>query len=352
MYTGGAAGIQLVMATFFAAIPLIAAAIGHFLGLHITWLMLGLSAAVFCWQLQEFARQVQFTNARVGEVLRLDIVSYGGQALIIATLWANDALTGPAALFVLAGTSLASAIYGFSRIEMGSLWRTLRPAMRSNWRFGKWLLADNMGQWLSLFIYPVAVAVLVSATAAGALRTAQNVVQPMYILVNAFQSLMLPRVSRAYAEGGQHAMFRLLAPATVVVFVMLFAYAGLVGLFGKQILGALYGHAYDEYAGLIWYCGLGYLFWHLTSAAALALMVQGRTRSIFISRMVVVPFTLTAGMWITWQYGLYGAAFASCVLASAAILGMQYAFLLHGERRGRGTSRSDTSLAATGGNSR
>jgi O-antigen/teichoic acid export membrane protein len=147
-------------------------------------------------------------------------------------------------------------------------------------------------------------------------------------------------------------MIRLLAPATVVVFAILFTYAALVGLFGRQILGMLYGSAYNEYAGLIWYVGLSYLFVHLTQAAALALMVQGRTRSIFISRMVVVPFTLTVGMWITWQYGLYGAAFASCVLASGAILGMQYAFLLHGERRGRGTSRSDTSLAATGGNSR
>jgi O-antigen/teichoic acid export membrane protein len=144
-------------------------------------------------------------------------------------------------------------------------------------------------------------------------------------------------------------MFRLLAPATVAVFALLFAYAALVGVAGKQLLGLLYGGAYDQYAPLIWYVGLGYLFVHLTQAAALALMVQGRTRSIFISRVVVVPFTLTAGMWITWQCGLYGAAFASCVLASGAILAMQYALLIGRERRGRGTSRSDTSLVPTGG---
>lgn len=349
VYTGGAAGMQLLMAVTFAAMPLAGAAVAYFMGLHVTWLLFGLSAAVFCWQLQEFARQVQFTNGRIGEVLKLDVVSYGGQAAIVAALWYAGLLDGPSALFVLAGTSLVSALYGLHRIGLESLWRTLRPAMRSNWRFGKWLLADNLGQWLAIHIYPIAVAALVSAVAAGAFRTAQNVVQPMYILINAFQSLMLPRVSRAHAEGGRQEMFRLLAPATAVVFLMLFTYAALVGLFGKQILGALYGHAYDDYAGLIWYVGLGYLFVHLTQAAALALMVQGRTRSIFISRMVVVPFTLTAGMWITWQFGLYGAAFASCALASGAILGLQYAFLLHGERRGRGTSRSDTSLAATGG---
>jgi O-antigen/teichoic acid export membrane protein len=269
--------------------------------------------------------------------------------VLIGALWWAGVLDGPIALFVLAGTSLASAVYGFYRIRIGSLWRTLQPVWRSNWRFGKWLLADNLGQWLAIHIYPVFVAALVSAAAAGAFRTAQNVVQPMYIMVTAFQSLMLPRVSRAYAEGGRDAMFRLLAPATAVVFVMLFAYAGLVGIYGKQILGMVYGHAYDDYAALIWYCGLGYLFVHLTQACALALMVQGQTRSIFISRMVAVPFTLTAGMWITRHFGLYGAAFASCVLASGAILAVQYAFLFR-ERRGRGTSRSDTSLAVTGGN--
>ena len=175
----------------------------------------------------------------------------------------------------------------------------------------------------------------------------------MYIIINAFQSLMLPRAARAYAEGGRHAMFRLLAPATVVVFAMLFTYAALVGIIGKQLLGVLYGHAYDDYAGLIWYVRARLPV--RAPDAGCRTGADGRRAAhvrYFISRMVVVPFTLTAGMWITWQFGLYGAAFASCVLASGAILGMQYAFLLHGERRGRGTSESDTSLAATGGNSR
>jgi len=333
VYTGGAAGMQLLMATVFAGIPLAGAVVAYLMGLHATWLLLGLSAAVFCWQLQEFVRQVQFTNGRIGEVLRLDVISYGGQAAIIAALWYLHLLDGPRALFVLAGTSLASALYGFSRIELASLWHTLRPAMRSNWRFGKWLLADSMGQWLAIFIYPVAVAAMVSATAAGAFRTVLNVVQPMYIVVNAYQSLITPRVSRAYATGGKRAMFRLLAPSATVVFVLLFAYTAVVGAFGRQILHALYGGSYDDYAGLVWYVGLGYLLYHLSQAAALALMVQGQTRSIFISRIVVVPFTLTVGMWITWHFGLYGAAFASTVLAGSAILGMQYAFLLRGDRR-------------------
>jgi O-antigen/teichoic acid export membrane protein len=157
-------------------------------------------------------------------------------------------------------------------------------------------------------------------------------VQPMYIVVNAYQSLITPHVSRAYATGGRRAMFRLLAPSSMVVFGLLFAYAALVGVFGRQILHLLYGGSYDHFAGLVWYVGLGYLLYHLTQAAALALMVQGQTRSIFISRMIVVPFTLTIGMWITWHFGLYGAVIASAVLAPGAILAMQYAFLLRGNR--------------------
>lgn len=335
IYTGGAAAMQLLMATFFACLPLIAAVAGYFLGLHITWLMLGLSAAVFGWQLQEFVRQVQFTNGRIGEVLRVDVISYGGQALIVGVLWDDGILTGPTALGVLAATSLVSALYGFTRIDMRSLWSSLRPAMRSNWRFGRWLLADNLGQWLGVFIYPVAVAAIVSASAAAAFRTVLNVVQPMYIVVNAFQSFITPRVSRAYATGGTRAMYGLLAPTTIVVFGLLFAYAALVGIFGRQILHLLYGGAYDGYASLVWYVGLGYLLYHLTQAAALALMVQGQTRSIFISRIVVVPFTLTIGMWITWHFGLYGATLSSSVLAAGAILAVQYAFLLRRNRRAK-----------------
>ena len=332
VYTGGAAAMQLLMASFFAGLPLIAGLVSLFTDLHIGYLMLALSLAVFGWQLQEFVRQVQFTNGRIGEVLKLDMISYGGQALIIAVLWDDGVLTGPTALLVLALTSLASAAYGFTRIDMRALRDSLRPAIRSNWRFGKWLLADNVGQWLAVFIYPVAIAAMVAASAAAAFRAVLNVVQPMYIVVNAFQSLITPRVSRAYATGGTRAMYGLLAPSTIVVFGLLFAYATLAGVFGREILHLLYGGAYDEYASLVWYLGLGYLLYHLTQAAALALMVQGDTRSIFVSRVVVVPFTLTIGMWITWHYGLYGAAFASSVLACGAILAMQYAFLLRRNR--------------------
>src|SRR3954467_3075210 len=53
VYTGGAAGLQLLLATLFATLPLAGAVVAYFMGLHATWLLLGLSAAVFCWQLQE-----------------------------------------------------------------------------------------------------------------------------------------------------------------------------------------------------------------------------------------------------------------------------------------------------------
>src|SRR5688572_1830640 len=89
VYTGGAASAQLLMAAIFAGLPLVGAFVGHYFGLHhVTWLVLGLAAAVFGWQLQEFVRQVAFTSGRMSEVLRLDIISYGGQAAIIAVLFA------------------------------------------------------------------------------------------------------------------------------------------------------------------------------------------------------------------------------------------------------------------------
>jgi len=344
IYTGSAAGMQLLLTSAFASLALVAALISVVAAPNVTLFMLGLAAAVFAWQLQEFVRQVQFTASRVVEVLRLDVISYGGQAVLIALMWYADALTGPLALFVLAGTSLASALYGLRCIELGTLWRAVQPLMRTNWRFGKWLLADNLGQWLSLYIYPVALGALVSFSASAAFRAAQNVVQPMYILIMSFQSLMLPRLSRAYANGGRVAMFKLLAPTTLVVTGLLIGYAALVGVFSRQLLHLVYGPEYEGYASLVWYVGLGYVLFHLAQAASMALMVQGRPRAICLARLIVVPFTLTVGMWITWQYGPYGAALASCVLASGAILALQYAFLIRRDGRGRGTSKSDTSL--------
>ena len=41
VYTGGAAGMQLLMAVFFAAIPLAGAVVSHYTHMHVTWLHAG-----------------------------------------------------------------------------------------------------------------------------------------------------------------------------------------------------------------------------------------------------------------------------------------------------------------------
>ena len=116
VYTGGAAGMQVLLATVFAGLPLAGAVGGHTSGLHrLTWLLLGLSVAVFGWQLQEFVRQVA-VHQRPYRAKCYDWTSSAtaARSVIIAVLWVSvGILDGPRALFVLAGTSLVSALYGF-----------------------------------------------------------------------------------------------------------------------------------------------------------------------------------------------------------------------------------------------
>ena len=55
----------------------------------------------------------------------------------------------------------------------------------------------------------------------------------MYIVVNAYQSLITLAFSRADAEGRTRAMYGC-SPPSSIAFVLLFAYTAVVGLFGRQ----------------------------------------------------------------------------------------------------------------------
>ena len=60
-------------------------------------------------------------HSALGSVLKLDLISYGGQAVLIAALSRLGRLDSPSALFVLAATSLVSAAYGFLIAALASL---------------------------------------------------------------------------------------------------------------------------------------------------------------------------------------------------------------------------------------
>src|SRR5262249_52810069 len=82
-YTTVTAVSQLCFTALFALVTSVAAMIAHRAGWWIAPLLIPLIPAVAAWQLQEFTRRVLYTEMRLGDAFANDLISYGGQAVVI-----------------------------------------------------------------------------------------------------------------------------------------------------------------------------------------------------------------------------------------------------------------------------
>ncbi len=323
IYSAYAATGQFILASVFAGLAMISAGIAYCFGSSVFSMLVALAIALFAWQMQEFVRQVRYTQTRVAEAFVYDLISYGGQAVLIAALWAAHLLTADGTLYAIAVTSALSALYGFHRLKLPS--RGFSPtALKPSWHFGRWLLADCLGQWLSVQLFPLLTAAIAGVTSAAYFKAVQNLVAPVHIVLNAFQMMVVPRAARLYAKGGNRALMSFLIPVTILAAVPMIAYWVLIGIVGSWLLGILYSHAYQGHASLIWLFSGTYLGLHIVQAESIALMSMGNTRAIVVGRATAVALTLTAGVGLTYWLGIYGTLVAAAATQAAMAFVLAY----------------------------
>jgi O-antigen/teichoic acid export membrane protein len=335
-YTGGVAAWQLLLALGFCALALAAAGVAFLTGVAMAPMILALAAVLLAGQLQEFARQTRYTRRRANEAFVVDLVRYGGGTAVIVLLWRLDTLDGELALYSMAVAAGVSALVGFR--EMPVRLHGCVAMVRRNWAFGKWLLGDSLGEWLSTELYPLLVAAIVGLGGTGVYKMAQNVLAPTHMIFSAFSAYAIPRAARSFARGGRPAMLGFLLPAAIVAAVPLVAYLGVVGLAGGRLVEFLYPQAEPEVASLLWLFCLCYLVQHLVDAEVVALLAAGNTRAVFIGRAVAAVLTLTLGVGLVWRFGVYGSLVA-------LLLTLVARFLVLGWRLSR--SRSSDEVART-----
>jgi O-antigen/teichoic acid export membrane protein len=300
----------LTQAVFAALLGGSAVAIGLFAlvsGWEIALLLLVVGPALLAWQLQEFARQTFYTRGDTHRAFGCDLVSYGGQTALILILYAQGALSGAGALLALATASALSGLLAFWLIRH-DFSRPSREAFRQMWRFGRWLLGDGLGNWLSSQLYPLLTAAVVGASGIAILRAVQNLIAPGHVIMNAFVAYTVPRAARIRASGGVASMKSFLWRASLIAGAPLALYWLAVSLLAGPVLRLLYGETYASYGPLVGLMALGYAVLHVTHGQTAALLAIGRTNVLFRGRLVAIFITFSAGIALVWWLGVYGAA--------------------------------------------
>ncbi len=304
-YTASTGMAQLLLAGL-EALAMFAVAVGAYARhAHVAPMLMAMVPAIVAWQLQEFGRRVLYTEGRFAAAFWNDMVSYGGQVVVVAALFAadlkvdHDWLTGASALYALAITSAAAAGLGLWQIR-GSLCRAFDLAvLRENWAFGRWLLGGELLQWWSsLQMYLWLVADLLGDVASGDLRATQTLFGPMRIFTFYLGNVLPIRFARTLERDGNAGVHRQFMQACAQVLPLLGVYCAAVAVFPGPLLHLAYGRKFTTPAIVLTLYALYTFVSYLPVLLASVLTAKRVTRPVFMGNVYGAVLALPIGWYL------------------------------------------------------
>jgi O-antigen/teichoic acid export membrane protein len=268
-------------------LPLIA--IGYARGWSGFPMLVALVPAIVFWQLQEFLRRVLYTEGRYTAAFVNDVVSYGGQTLVLGAMYAaklkyGSPFTGAMAFYALAGTSAVAAVLGAWQLRKSLVPRFDVRDLWENWHFGKWLAGGELMGWCSSVQMQVLWAALLLGFAASAdLKAAQILFGPMRV-ISFFLATVLPiRFARALHQGGVTTLHAKLRQTYVGLIPVVGTYCVLLAAFPKPLLHLVYGGQYSatDAARVLSLYSISAFLSYMQMVIAAALTASRQTRYIF-----------------------------------------------------------------------
>jgi len=326
-YTTSTALSQWMLASIAALLTVATWSVGLAMGWSFAPLLAALAPAIAAWQVQEFVRRVLYTEGRVAAAAANDLISYGGQVLIIAALWRANALTGELALLTVALTNTLGAAIGLWQIRRSLMRNVDFSAMRENWHFGKWLAGGEIaGVWLSaqLFVYLAAGAL--GAAAAGILRAVHTLFGPARILSYVMR-LMLPiSFAKSINDEGDASMQRKLRAMLIVAVPLFGGYCILVAMLADPLMRLAFGDEYAGYSSVVALYALAMFISYIAMIIISALKAQRRTRRVFFNRVAASLVAIPIGVAMIHYTGLHGAVGGMIASYTALIAMSLYAY--------------------------
>ena len=272
-------------------------------------LALPLALAAFAFQMQDFLRRYHFTRQRPAMAFASDTVRYLGQLAALIALFTAMDLDSRGVLWVIATTAIAAtAIAGIG--EPGRLaWKPgcLRTVTRKHWRFGKWLVASGVMQWLSGNLFILATGSILGAAAVGGLRAALNLMGITHILFQGLENVIPVRAAWHIRNGGEPMMWMYLTRAAVYGGLATAAVSAAAFAAPGFWLELIFGNEYRDFAGLLRWFAVMYPILFLCGPVRAGLRAIEHTRPIFVSSLLTAAFSVLSAYPAVVYLGLTGA---------------------------------------------
>ena len=277
--------------------------------------------------IQDTLRKLLLAAGQVQASLLSDMVSGGGQLLVLAALALRPtpALL-PEVVWAVGLTTLPALLLSTAALGTWPSLRGLHQFGRRHGRQVRWLLPTAMLQWASANVLLVFAGLVGSAAMLGVLRLAQTAMGIFNLGLQAVENYALPRLSQSFnqaprrfaAERAALAKKMLLAAAPVLV---------LLAVAAGPLVARLGPAGGEAYAGLLRWCCLLYLVIVLVYPLRLTVRLQADSRHYFGGYVLSIGASLLSVRWLTAHYQASGVVLGW--LLAQLVLGGYWALALH-----------------------
>ena len=255
---------------------------------------------------QDTLRKLLLADGKVQVALASDVLSAGGQLLVLLALALRPETATLAQVVWAVGLTTVPALLLSGR-ALGA-WPSLRGLRwfgRRHWRQARWLLPTSLLQWGSANVLLVFAGWAGSPVMLGVLRLAQTAMGVFNLGLQAVENYALPRLSQSFHHAPQlfarqrAALVRKMLLAAVPVLMLLALAAGpLVVRFGPA--------GGSQYADLLRWCCLLYVAILLVYPLRLTIRLQADSRHYFAGYVLSIVVSLLSVRWLTGHYQASG----------------------------------------------
>lgn len=279
--------------------------------------------------IRETSRRLYFTEFRILETLKMDILVSTLQVSLIVGIWWFD-LIGTASVFaMIALASLAGSFWAVARNWREYDFRNadVKGDTMENIRFGRWLMIGSFCHLGSMYAFPWLLYAIAGDETAGSFAACYTLINLLNPLILGFNNFFRPKIMQTYAHHGWEAMHALVMKLVklffpVAVFIVLFFAVG-----GGLLVRLVYGAAFSDLGLIMGIVGVSVFSVILNAPLQLGILALNRPQINPKFHAVAFASTVCIGIPLMLNYGMTGAAIGYSLSVSAGFAALIYFYV-------------------------
>ena len=255
----------------------------------------------------------------VRQTLWFDALAAVSQLALVYTFWHSGNLNGTVGHFAIGIASAFLAVLWLwtQRNSYKIVLTTAMIQLRDNWHFARSVFQSQISFILHFNVVIWSLAYWHGQPLAGEFSACLTTILLANPFVQGILNVLTPRASRAYEQGGHHAVRRVVWLNTLLmVGGVVLLWIGLI-LFGDQVMSGIFGSAYGGQQLAISILGISMLGETACKASESGLIAIERPKRVFFVNFIRLTVTIVCLLLLVPYHGIVGAA---CSLAIADTL--------------------------------